>query len=92
MRRPSLLSYAYLCNGTTIEKQRTKGMLNSRISKPNGVSESTSTMVGLPAIPALIWSACSVSANTPNITAATMTQEQAGENPPKVSPPSDTTF
>ncbi len=79
MRRPSLLGYAYLCNGRTVEKERTKKMPNTFFSKTIGVWKSTSTMVGLALILALILSACSVSASTANISDAKMTlQHVAG--------------
>jgi hypothetical protein len=49
-------------------------------------------MVGLALILALILSACSVSASTANISAAKMTQDEAGKNPTKVFSPNDQTF
>jgi hypothetical protein len=49
-------------------------------------------MVGLALILVLILSACSVSASTANISAATMAQDEAGKNPTKVFSPNDQTF
>ena len=92
MRCPSLLGYAYLCNGRTIEKERIQKMPNTINSKTIGVWKSTSTMTGLALILALILSACSVSASTANISAAKMTLDEAGKNPTKVFSPTDTTF
>src|SRR3712207_4010729 len=67
-------------------------MFNTIISRTTGVGRSTSTMVGLALILALILSACSVSASTANISAATMAQDEAGKDPTKVFSTSDTTF
>jgi hypothetical protein len=92
MRRPSLLGYVYLRNGKTIEKERTQKMPKTINSKTIGVWKSTSTMVGLGLILVLILSACSVSASTANISAATMAQDEAGKNPTKVFSPNDQTF
>jgi hypothetical protein len=67
-------------------------MANTFISKMIGGWKSTSTMVGLGLVLALILSACSVSASTANISAAKMTRDEAGKNPTKVFSPNDRTF
>ena len=65
-------------------------MPNTFISKTMGVWKSTSTMVGLALILALVLSACS--ASTANISDAKMTRDEAGKNPTKVFSPTDQTF
>jgi hypothetical protein len=56
------------------------------------VGRSKVSLVGLALILVLILSACSVSASTANISAATMAQDEAGKNPTRIFSPNDQTF
>ena len=67
-------------------------MVGNVAEKAMWVGRNKVFLVGFLLIFALILSACSVSASTANISAAKMTQDEAGKNPTKVFSPNDQTF